>query len=135
MGNKCAQRNKVFPHGRGEQFKNRKDVSFSTSLFCLHVININCVKCVPSVSYKHHSELSANIHILLSGCPSSCIIKMDVSGMIQKMLFTICRLYMQPTHLTMTLKCSPKSLWNFAIFFLLNTIVLVMESRVYTYQK
>ncbi len=80
--------------------------SLSTSLFCLcsilHVIRqVNCVKCVFSESLT-----ITNIHLLLSGCPAGCIMKMDVSGMIQKMLFAIWRLYMQPTHLTVTLKCS-----------------------------
>ncbi len=52
IGSKYAQRNR-----RGEQLKNRTDVSLSTSLFCLcsilHVIRqVNWVKCVSSVSHS-----------------------------------------------------------------------------------
>ncbi len=82
----CTEK-QAFPYERGEQLKNRTDVSLSTSLFCLHVIRqVNCVKCVFSESLT-----ITNTHLLLSGCPAGCIMKMDVSGMIQKMLFAICR--------------------------------------------
>ncbi len=103
----CTEK-QAFPYERGEQLKNRTDVSLSTSLFCLcsilHVIRqVNCVKCVSSVSHSPSQTLIfcspaaqrvASWRWMSVGWSRKCYLQF---------------VDMQPTHLTGTLKCSLNS--------------------------
>lgn len=99
----CAESS--FSIWKEEQLKNMADVFLSTSFSCLCVVIYVISKlavsnlCLQWVIH-HYSEMSTNIHLLLSGCPMSCTIEMDVSGLIQKMQFSIsgCVMYVQPTY-------------------------------------